>query len=75
MKTTAEAISSTPPNQSILRLRWNTGILLIFGSSSANEASPSGTLIQKIMDQCRCSANTPPRMGPPIPAVIHTLLK
>ena len=75
MNTTAEAISSTPPSQSTLRLRWNTGILPIFGSSSASEASPSGTLIQKIIDQCRCSANTPPRIGPPMPAATQTPLK
>ena len=75
MNTTAEAISSTPPSQSTLRLRWNTGILAIFGSSIASEAIPSGTLIQKIIDQCRCSANTPPRTGPPIPAAIQTPLK
>jgi len=41
----------------------------------ASDVSPSGTLIQKIIDQCRCSAKTPPRMGPPIPAAIHTPLK
>ena len=44
----------------------------IFGSSIASEAMPSGTLIQKIIDQCRCSANTPPMIGPPIPAAVHT---
>ena len=27
-------------------------------------AAPSGRLIQKIIDQCRCCANTPPRIGP-----------
>ena len=75
MNTTAAAISSTPPSQSTLRLRWNTGILPIFGSSSASDPSPSGTLIQKIIDQCRCSANTPPITGPAIPAVIQTPLK
>ena len=75
MNTTAEAISSTPPSQSTLRRRWKVGILPIFGSSSASEAMPSGTLIQKIIDQCRCSANTPPMIGPPIPAAVHTPVK
>ncbi len=32
-------------------------------------------LIQKIIDQCKCSANMPPRTGPLIPANIQTLLK
>src|SRR5260370_18080337 len=75
MKTTAAAISSRPPSQSTLRLQWNTGILPILGSSSASDPSPSGTLIQKIIDQCRCSANTPPRIGPPTPAATQTPLK
>src|ERR1700761_7192247 len=75
MNTTAEAISSTPPAQSTLRLRWNTGILPILGSISANAPRPSGTLIQNTIDQCRCSANTPPSTGPPIPARVQTPLK
>ena len=75
MTATAEAISSTPPSQSTLRLRWNTGILPIFGNSIASETAASGTLIQKISDQCRCSANTPPTTGPTSPAAIHTPLK
>ena len=75
MITTAEAISSMPPSQSTLRRRWNTGILPILGSIIASEASASGTLIQKIIDQCRCSANTPPSTGPNRPAAIHTPLK
>ncbi len=75
MKTTAEAISSTPPSQSTLRLRWNTGIFFIFGSSIAMAAAASGRLIQKIIDQCRCSANTPPMTGPKMPPTIQTLEK
>lgn len=75
MNTTAEAISSAPPIQSTLRRRWNTGILPILGSSSASAMTPSGTLIQKIIDQCRCSANTPPSTGPATPAAVHTPLK
>ena len=39
MNTTADAISNTPPSQSTLRRRWNTGILPIFGSSSASAPS------------------------------------
>ena len=75
MTTTAEAISSTPPSQSTLRWRWKTGILPIFGSSSASAAMPSGRLIQKIIDQCRCSANTPPSTGPKMPPATQTPLK
>ena len=75
MTTTADAISSTPPSQSTLRRRWNTGILPILGSSRNSAPIASGTLIQKIIDQCRCSANTPPSTGPSRPAAIQTPLK
>ena len=75
MNSTAEAISSRPPSQSTWRRRWNTGILAIFGSSMASAPSASGTLIQKITDQCRCSANRPPSTGPLMPAATHTPLK
>lgn len=75
MNTTADAISRMPPSQSTSRLRWNTGILAIFGSNSASAAAASGKLIQKIIDQCRCSANTPPITGPRMPPAIQTLEK
>jgi hypothetical protein len=75
MMPTADPISSRPPSQSTLRLRWNTGILPILGNSSTSAPTASGTLIQKIIDQCRCSANTPPRTGPSNPAAIQTPLK
>ena len=64
MKTTAEAISSTPPSQSTLRRGGIPGSCPSSAAACASDASPSGTLIQKIIDQCRCSANTPPRIGP-----------
>ena len=35
-------------------------------------AKASGTLSQKITDQCRCSAMTPPSTGPAAPATIQT---
>ena len=75
VNTTADAISRMPPSQSTLRLRWNTGMRAIRGSSRPRPSNANGTLIQKIIDQCRCSANTPPRIGPPIPAATQTPLK
>jgi hypothetical protein len=36
----------------------------------AKAASPIGMLIQKITDQCRCSAMSPPSSGPEPPAVV-----
>ena len=38
---------------------------------AAPRASPSGTLSQKITDQCRCSAMMPPSAGPATPATIQ----
>ena len=38
-------------------------------------AAPSGRLIQKIIDQCRCSAKKPPSTGPAMLASTNTLAK
>jgi len=47
----------------------------MFGSIRAKAAIASGTLIQKIIDQCRCSANRPPSTGPLTLAAVQMPLK
>ena len=46
-----------------------------FGRTAPTRQPPSGTLIQKIIDQFRCSAKKPPSTGPLRPASIQTPLK
>jgi hypothetical protein len=38
----------------------------------ASASAPSGKLIQKISDQCRCSAKNPPTTGPTMLDVMKT---
>ena len=72
MNTTAEAISSNAAEPVDLALAVKGRDLAHLRQQHRQDAMPSGTLIQKIIDQCRCSANTPPMIGPPMPATVHT---
>jgi hypothetical protein len=59
---------STAPRRSSLGGRSWRGSDLSARPEIANAGSPSGRLIQKMSDPCKCSANTPPGTGPAIEA-------
>ena len=68
----AAAIISAAPVRSILWARSWTGTSFSCRLDNSAAAKASGTLSQKITDQCRCSAMTPPSTGPAAPATIQT---
>ena len=75
MNTTADAIKQHAAEPVDLATAMIDRDLAHLRHSIASAPSASGTLIQKIIDQCRCSAKTPPSTGPPMPAATHTPLK
>ena len=67
----AAAIMSAAPTRSSRCGRSWRGSSFIERWVSSAAISPSGTLSQKITDQCQCSATKPPSAGPPTPATIQ----
>ena len=72
---TVAATRSAAPRTSISWGRSKRGSFLRVRFEMASAASPSGRLIQKITDQCRCSAKNPPSTGPRRLEVMNTLAK
>ena len=69
-KVAAAIIRAAPTMSSWCRRSWRGSSFIEWWVSSA-ASSPSGTLSQKITDQCRWSAMRPPSAGPPTPATIQ----
>jgi hypothetical protein len=67
--TLAITISATPEMSKRCGRSWR-GRRRNSEVAMANAASPMGMLIQKMTDQCRCSAIKPPSRGPQPPAVV-----
>jgi hypothetical protein len=69
----AAAITSATPRKSSECLRPAAGSRFIDWLSSAAVSRPSGTLSQKISDQCQFCAMMPPSAGPTTPALIQAV--
>lgn len=70
----AAIIRAAPSRSSLWRRSWR-GSSFSARLEITKAARPSGTLIQKMKLQCRCSANTPPSTGPAIDAIAKTAPK
>jgi hypothetical protein len=70
---TAAAIIKLAPMRSSLWARSWRGSRFIELETRSAVMSPSGTLSQKITDQCSRSAMTPPSTGPTTPAAIQAV--
>ena len=70
-KATDAAIIKVAPMRSSLCVRWWRGSRAMECHTSSAVSMPSGTLSQKITDQCSRSAMMPPSTGPTTPATIQ----